>query len=440
MKILKLSTNEGGGATIAAERQAVALRESGCEVKHIFVKQDWEQSSTSILEEGDHIWVVPNMNNYIKTDLVFQNYIFDNRTDISNTYMSLWKIETEYDYAIVNYIKENEFDIIHLHWVSNLVSSNLLKLIQKTGIPVVITGHDMNHFTGACHYSAGCNKYQTDCMGCEQLVEDPMKLVSSSLMEKNNTFGELSPNFVFPSNWLNESYAKSLVGQNLGVNSSIVIRNCLDTDFFSPATESESKCIREKFNVADDELLVVSGAENNNEIRKGFEFFENAVNIINTLSFGMSKKIKIKFIAFGGGDYKLKCSNPNVTYLHLGILNEKQVRDLFRISDLLAFTSIEENFANIILESLMCGCPVVGFNIGGIPDILMNGVNGRLVEGKDHDEYAKVLSDVVLSDEIRALKVSTLKWRKKHFINYSKNTIALELTHLYQSLLGENNV
>ncbi|GMQ47892.1 glycosyltransferase [Vibrio sp. 10N] len=436
MKILKLSTNKGGGATIAAERQAVALRELGCNVKHLFIDQCWEGHELTLEEFGHNVHVKPHMPTYIKTDLLFQKYLENNRTPVSNTYMSLWKTKTEFDTQITDYIFKNGFDVVHFHWASNLISTELLARLSEKKLPVVITGHDMNHFTGTCHYDAGCGKHQELCSGCTHLENDPYLLIEASHREKKKAIEVAQPTYVFPSDWLNEEYKASAIGQSLGDTSSVVIRNCLDTDYFSPADPEKRVKLRNEFGFAADEIIVVSGAENNHEIRKGFNYFEDAVKKINTAKFGHSNKSKIKFVAFGGGDHVLECNNPDIKYVHLGVLKEAQVRDLFRSADLLAFTSIEENFANVILESLMCGCPVLGFDLGGIPDIVRAGINGELVIERSERAYSSALSKLVLNSDLHALRESTLVWRSKNSDKYSKKHIATQLLDFYHQLGG----
>lgn len=431
MKVLKLSTNNRGGATIAAERQALALREIGCDVRHLFVEQCWDNHKLLVEESGNYVHVKPHMPTYIKTDLIFQNYLENNRTDISNTYMSLWKTSTEFDDQITNYIVSNNFDVVHFHWASNLISTELLRSLSDFGLPVVITGHDMNHFTGACHYDAGCRKHQQLCTGCAHLQHDPYRLIEASHREKQKAMKIARPTYIFPSDWLNDEYRSSSIGRTLGPASSSVIRNCLDTLYFSPVKTDTRDSLRTQFGFEKGEIVIVSGAENNHEIRKGFNYFEDAVKTINTAKFGHPNKNKIKFVAFGSGNHVLDCHNPDIKYVHLGVLKEEQVRDLFRSADLLAFTSIEENFANVILEALMCGCPVLGFELGGIPDIVQTNINGQLVSEHTESEYSAALKKLVLGDKLQSLRQSTLEWCADNSYKYAQNHIAKELLDFY---------
>ena len=52
----------------------------------------------------------------------------------------------------------------------------------------------------------------------------------------------------------------------------------------------------------------------------------------------------------------------------------------FSASDAFIIPSLMDNLPNTVLESLMCGTPVIGFPVGGIPDMVIDGENGILAK------------------------------------------------------------
>src|SRR6266853_5787855 len=50
---------------------------------------------------------------------------------------------------------------------------------------------------------------------------------------------------------------------------------------------------------------------------------------------------------------------------------------------------------NTVIESLACGTPVAGFRIGGLPDLVQNGVNGFLAAPFDTAELARAIISVL---------------------------------------------
>ena len=63
--------------------------------------------------------------------------------------------------------------------------------------------------------------------------------------------------------------------------------------------------------------------------------------------------------------------------------------------------SLQESFGQTVTESMACGTPVVGFDAGGIPDMVRPGVTGQLAPVGDAAALA-VAIESVLSDPARA--------------------------------------
>jgi len=69
----------------------------------------------------------------------------------------------------LDHIQEiRDADIINLHWVAGLVDYSSMAT-SLAGKKIVWTLHDMNPFTGGCHYAGRCNKYEKSCGACPQL-------------------------------------------------------------------------------------------------------------------------------------------------------------------------------------------------------------------------------------------------------------------------------
>jgi glycosyltransferase involved in cell wall biosynthesis len=70
-------------------------------------------------------------------------------------------------------------------------------------------------------------------------------------------------------------------------------------------------------------------------------------------------------------------------------------------ADIFVLPSISEALGMVILEALSCGIPVIATRVGGIPDILKNGVNGLMVEPGDVRGLAEAIVNVLSNEELR---------------------------------------
>jgi glycosyltransferase involved in cell wall biosynthesis len=73
-------------------------------------------------------------------------------------------------------------------------------------------------------------------------------------------------------------------------------------------------------------------------------------------------------------------------------------------SDVFVLTSVEEGFPNVIIEALALGKPVIATAVGGIPEVVKEGVNGILIPPKSPEHVAKAL-ERLLSDSILRKKL-----------------------------------
>jgi glycosyltransferase involved in cell wall biosynthesis len=92
--------------------------------------------------------------------------------------------------------------------------------------------------------------------------------------------------------------------------------------------------------------------------------------------------------------------SDSVTFL--GWRND--VHEIMPVFDLFVLPSLNEGMGRVLVEAMASGKPVVGSNVGGIPDLIKNGHNGFLVEPGDEIDLSvaieKVLTDAKMRDEM----------------------------------------
>ncbi|RJR19290.1 MAG: glycosyltransferase, partial [Desulfobacteraceae bacterium] len=422
MKIVHISTYDIlGGAARAAFRLHTGLKCQGSQSQMIVRKK---QST-----DPDVTRVVPldatqdNERELFCYASVQERYINLNRTKLSNTIFSI--PYPGYDLSNLPQIKEA--DVLNLHWIAYYQSPITIKALLELGMPVVWTLHDQWAFTGGCHYSAGCKKYMSDCSECPQLAEDIFGLPAGVLRDKQDLISEASLSIVSPSRWLGECVKKSTLfgGRRLDV-----IPNGVEIEIFRPISRMSAK---KMLGLKPDTMTILFGAEYGSEKRKGFSEMTEAIEccLADPWFEKMVRQDKVRILCFGQPDDHIE--SVKVPVISLGYLrSDQKVRDAYNAADIFIQSSLEDNLPNTVLEAMSCGTPVVGFNVGGIPDMVQDGVEGRIVAEKDTREMARAI--ITLLSDPSTLKAIGTRCRQRVEKNFTLEIQAKKYLDLYSEL------
>jgi len=162
-------------------------------------------------------------------------------------------------------------DIVHLHWIAGLADYEELGTALR-GKKVVWTLHDMNPFTGGCHYAGDCLKYRVSCGSCPQLGSWVDNDLSRQIWEKKRQgLQKLDITVVTPSRWLASCAVQSAIFKDCRV---VCIPNSVPTDVFRPINRLD---VRKALDIPSDARVILFGAENLGNQRKGFAYLLEAL-------------------------------------------------------------------------------------------------------------------------------------------------------------------
>lgn len=322
-----------------------------------------------------------------------------------------------YKSQVIKQIPDSE--IINLHWIARFI--DLHSFFAKINKPIVWTLHDMNPFTGGCHYTDGCINYMKGCGKCPQIGSSYSNDLSRHIWrQKELTYNSIPTNqlhIVAPSNWLaNQARQSPLLGRfNVAV-----IPNGIDIEVFKPCN---SLLIRDAFNISDSSKIILFSAESISNKRKGFHLLLEALKYLNDPN--------ITLISMGNISTKLE--SP---YRHINIgpiSNDQLMAQIYSSADVFVIPSLEDNLPNTVLEAMACGTPIAGFSIGGIPDMVSNGINGMLASHRDTLGLADAISDIVNNTRLRSQMSKASRDISTH--NYDAKIQAFNYSNLYNTAL-----
>ncbi|MBO7302475.1 MAG: glycosyltransferase family 4 protein [Bacteroidaceae bacterium] len=417
MKVLVINTSEkNGGAAIAANRLVKALRRNKVSVKMLVRDRQTNDSDvvalrTTVRTKWQFVWerfVIWLLNNFDKKRL-FQISLANTGTDITK-------------------LKDfKEADVLHIHWINQgMLSLNDIDHIIKSGKPVVWTMHDMWPFTGICHYNEECTNFLESCGECPFLCSKSGNDVSHKLLEKKrNIYNNANIAFVACSKWLRDIARSSNVLKEKNV---INIPNTIDTELFN---EKEKKTIRDKYGLPNDKKLLLFGSAKISEKRKGFSYLIEACDILLNRYPELCKDLGVIILGkYNEGDFCI----PLPTYSMNYIKNEKELCDIYNAADVYVTPSLQDNLPNTIMEALACGLPCVGFNVGGIPEMIEHKVNGYISEYKSSQDLAEGIRWILQDAQYPNLQKQAVK---KVVECYSDKIVVKEYLQIYNSLTNK---
>jgi glycosyltransferase involved in cell wall biosynthesis len=128
-------------------------------------------------------------------------------------------------------------------------------------------------------------------------------------------------------------------------------------------------------------------------------------------------------------------ASHGIKHLALGhIKGDRFLSLIYSAADLFVIPSLQDNLPNTVLEALACGTPVVGFDTGGIPDMVRPGVTGILVAPGSSTALKNAILDLINDGD--ALKKMALNCRKIAEEEYSLENQARAYIRLYEQVLG----
>jgi N-acetyl-alpha-D-glucosaminyl L-malate synthase BshA len=115
---------------------------------------------------------------------------------------------------------------------------------------------------------------------------------------------------------------------------------------------------------------------------------------------------------------------------------QENVEELIGISDLLLLPSENESFGLVALEAMACEVPVVASRVGGLPEVLTDGVEGFLVEPRDVDKMAERSLAILAHDSFR--NEMGRRAREKAHAHFCSTKIIASYEDYYRKILDRS--
>ena len=408
-----------GGAAIAACRLTEALNRHGVKARLLVRDKQSERTTTC---------VVPSKG--LQGMLLKWAFLWERaRVWMANRFhqKGLWHVDLGIGGAdIVSTSEFRDADIIHLHWVNQgFLSLKELRRILRSGKPVIWTMHDMWPCTAICHHARDCNRFQGHCQECPQLLYPSRRDLSFWVFDRKATiYPEGNLTFVACSEWLASEARKSrlLAGKEV-----ISIPNTYNHHAFCPGSQEEA---RRRFTLPKNLRLLLFACQKVTNERKGLDYLFEALR---------SEPIhqwqgRLGLVVVGEMAEDVAYSVPFPIYRQDYINEEEDMALLYRAVDLFVTPSLEENLPNTIMEAMACATPCVGFDIGGIPEMIDHEKNGYVARYREAEDLARGINFVLDEERYDELSANAAH---KAVEAWNEESVVRKHIELYERMVKE---
>lgn len=282
------------------------------------------------------------------------------------------------------------YDLVYVvFWQTMLSFESIDKIFNKLHCQIHFCGVDYSQMSGGCHFTGDCQRYKIGCGCCPAFNSNNQNdFTAWNVQYRKKVYEKVKP-IVYGNQYMMNFYKESylLKDARCELNPSAII----DTDVFKPLNIDP---IRLKYGISEEKKYIVFFACHFlDDTRKGIYYLIDALNILYD---NLSGKINEILIIMAGREYEkvnnlIPFESMGMGYVPMNILPE-----LFSISTLFVCPSINDAGPMMVGQSLCCGTPVVGFDMGSVKQLVKNQGTGVCVSLKDSKALAEGIRSIIL--------------------------------------------
>lgn len=364
---------------------------------------DWTyiENMCSLYEERGHRVIPFSMNDDRNIQTEYSEYFIENinykelnKNRNLNTALNVLKksiYSTEASKNLEKLLQKVKIDLAHINLIHHFITPAILKVLKNHGIPIIWTLHDYTILCPESTFMSGdqvCEKckggkfYECAVNQCKKgsFMASSMAALENYVHKYLNYYS-YTDHYICPSVFLYEKY------KSYGFFPEKLIQIYHSYSFIPPVSEESQGQARY--------IIYVGRLEKIKGIYTLLEAMKN------------NPYIRLKIVGDGAEEKKLhnfksEHSLNNVEFL--GKKLKKDILNLIRRAEFLVCPSqCYEILSFSIIEAMLMGKPVIGANIGGIPETVIHNKTGLLFESGNSAELAEKISSLYNSNELNTM-------------------------------------
>lgn len=316
-------------------------------------------------------------------------------------------------------------DIVHLNNFQRQLSASIIKPINERNIPIIFTAHDVQVICPAITMLDSDKNICEDCAKGKYINCIKKKCVKNSTLKSvlgavegeyykiKNIYTKKIDYIIAPS----ECYRQKFINEGIDKNKIVTLHNFIDIEKYDVKTQDDNYALY--FGRLSKEKGILNLIQAFAKTEKGILYIagegeekENIENIIKEKK--LENRIKL-----------------------LGFLKQDEMKEYIRKCKFVIVPSIwYENCPYSVMETLAIGKPVIGADIGGIPELVKNKENGFTYQYDDISDLTEKINILFNNPELVKIFSKNAKENAKKL--YAKNIYYDKIISIYDKVLKES--
>jgi len=313
----------------------------------------------------------------------------------------LHKHDPRHYFQVKELIKFRDIDLMHIHVWNPAACRYAFMAANKYNLPLVITEHDPFELS----------KFKQSIK--RKLIKKADKIIAVS--NKNaQTLKELFPSM------------KDRI---------IAVHNGIDVTWFESQnlsfTEKKRNEYREEILEIDDKVTAILSVAELHE-RKGLKYLIGAIEEL--IKAGENCKLILAGTGPEAENLKKLIKEKKLTDHIKSLGFRKDISHLMAACDIFVLPSLKEAFGLVLIEAMTAKLPIIASNVGGIPEIIEDGINGLLVTPKNKKKLAQAIKKYIDSPELTEKFIEIGYQKAKE--NFDAKMMAKNTETIYEEILN----
>ena len=268
-----------------------------------------------------------------------------------------------------------------LFWQGLLSFKTISDIYEKLKCRIVFRCVDYSPMSGGCHFTGTCERYQIGCGACPAIgSKDKNDFTAWNVRYRKRVYEHVKP-IVFGNSYMHQFYNKSYLLKDVR---KVLSWPIIDVDTFKPL---DSSLLRAKYGIADHKRFIIFfGCQSLTDPRKGMSLLVESLKIF-AGQLTEDQRNGVLLMA-AGRDFSTLAPLLPFESMDFGYVNSSVLPDLYSMADVFVCPSVNDAGPMMVNQSLCCGTPVVGFEMGACLQAVKGNETGYCANLNDVVDFA----------------------------------------------------